>query len=239
VPNFDLRADGTLSVVNPDGRVIRQQIPKGINPVHFRHVLAAVDVYWNQNGRMPTPHEARNIWPNLSLKTFQTIFAAPEFSEALEKRGVTMDPGGGLTQLQMSALTILSNPADVRSTLAKLKDLGVTPGQYRSWMRNPLFASHLRERSEQNLGDAIPVALNRLVGNVESGDPRSIEFFLKMVGRYDPNAQEVENARVVVLTLVEAIQAEVADPGVRERILAKAETKMRAIQIQESLKEID
>ena len=34
-------------VLNPDGRVVRQSVPEGVSPTAFRHVLAAVDVYWN------------------------------------------------------------------------------------------------------------------------------------------------------------------------------------------------
>jgi hypothetical protein len=238
VPNFTVVNRTEVGVLNPDGRVQRQRVPEGVSPATFRNVLSAVDVYWNSEGRMPTPHEARKVWPNLSLKTYQAVFSTPEFREGLERRGITMDAAQGLTELQMAALTLLSNPTDVRTTSAKLKDLGVPPTQYRAWMRNPLFATKLRERSEHNLGDAIPTAINRLIGNVESGDPRSIEFLLKMSGRYDPAAVEVENARVVVLTLVEAILSEVKDPDVRERILAKADDKMRAIQVKESLKEI-
>jgi hypothetical protein len=239
VTAFDVVAKDAVAVLNPDGRVTRQRVPDGVNPIHFRHVLMTVDLFWNDEGRFPTPHEARNLYPSLPLKTYQTVFATEEFSQALQKRGISPDPLLGLTELQMAALTVLSNPVDQRSTTSKLSSVGATQGQYRAWMRNPHFARALRTRAEQNLGDAIPVAINRLVGNAEASDQRAIEFLLKMSGRYDPAAVEVENARVVVLTLVEAIQAEVKDPAIRERILGTAAAKMKSVTILESLKEIE
>jgi hypothetical protein len=224
-------------VLNPDGRVARQKVPEDISPMHFRHVLAAVDVYWNDRGQIPTPSQARTLWPTIPLKLFQTIFATVEFKEALERRGISFAGGAGLSEKQATALAILTNPGDARSTTAKLKDLGVSYATFQNWMRQPLFSRMYRERTERVLEDIVPAAIVGLATNVESGNQRSIEFALKMSGRFDPDAVEVQNARQIVLTLVEAIEKH-APKDVREAILGELDGIMRATRVQHALKEI-
>lgn len=224
-------------VLNPDGRVARQKVPEDINPMNFRHVLAAVDVYWNDKGQMPTPSQARTLWPTIPLKLFQTVFATPEFREALERRGISANGDLGLTDKQATALSLLTNPGDARSTTAKLKDIGVSYSTFQNWMRQPLFSRMYRERTERTLEDIVPAAIMALSTNIEAGNQRAIEFGLKMSGRYDPDAIEVQNARTIVLTLVEAIEKH-APKEVREAILGELDGIMRATRVTHAMKEI-
>ena len=97
-------------------------------------------------------------------------------------------------------------------------------------MRQPLFSRLYHERAEQNVKDVVPTALTRLVGNIEDGDQRAIEFGLKMTGRYDPAAIEVQNARAVVVTMMEFIM-EYADEEAQRKILGGHRGKMRTLSI--------
>jgi hypothetical protein len=54
-----------------------------------------------------------------------------------------------------------------------------------------------------------------------AGEDRAIEKVLEISGRWNPNAQSVEDARVVVMTLVEAIIKYVPDPEVRAKIMSE------------------
>lgn len=225
-------------VQNPDGRVRRQRVPEGINPTVFRHVLAAVDLLWNDEGRFPTPKKVHEFWPTTPLKTIESIFGTDEFGAALEKRGIQATGAVGLTELQATAIAVLTNPGDARSTTSKLKDVGVSYSTFQNWMRQPLFSRLYRDRTERVLEDIVPAAIVGLATNIEAGSQRAIEFGLKMSGRYDPDAVEVQNARTVVLTLVELIQQFVKDPAERKAILDGLEAKMTSIRTVQSLKEI-
>jgi hypothetical protein len=92
-------------------------------------------------------------------------------------------------------------------------------------MKNPLYAESYRERTESQFKDAVPTAMNALLSNVEKGDQRAIEKVLEITGRYNPNQRELENARVVIVTLVEALQKHVKDPSVMQAILDEVNNK--------------
>lgn len=228
---------GGLSVLNPDGRVLRQRVPEGVNANSFRHILAAVDIYWNDKGTFPTPQEAFKSWNAIPQATYEKVFATEEFAEALEKRGIPVDPNRGLSEKQAFALQILTDPSDQRAVASKLKDIGVAYSTYQNWMRQPLFSRLYRERSERLLQDIVPTAIVNLGANVEKGDQRSIEFALKMSGRYDPSAIEVQNARTIVLALVESIQRH-ASKEVRQKVMDDLEGIMTGINVQQAMKEI-
>jgi hypothetical protein len=228
---------GTVVVSNPDGRVVRQAVPEGVSATVFRHVLGAVDVWWNTNGTFPLPKEARTLWPKYSVKTFEAIFATDEFHEALEKRGVNSDPHAGLSEQQIAALTVLSNPGDRRSVTSKLQDVGVSYATFQNWMKGPLFSRLYKDRIETLLGDSVPTAIMAVVGNVEAGDQRAAEFVLKMTGRFDPSALEQNNARIVVLRLLELIQ-QFAPKEVQEQIERGLDGTLTQIKVTSALKEI-
>lgn len=233
---FEVEA-GQVAVLNPDGRVLRQRVPGGVSPTTFRHVLAAVDVWWGSHGTFPTPQQARTLWPSTPLKTYQTIFATEEFSEALEKRGIQRDPDAGLTEAQIAALTILSNPGDRRAVPTKLQDVGVAYRTFQNWMKQPLFSRLYKSRVEDLLADIVPSAIMTVAANVEAGDQRAAEFALKMTGRYDPAALEANNARIVVLKLIELIQKH-APKEVKEAILEGLDATMTEMRVLGTMKEI-
>lgn len=226
-----------VAVLNPDGRVQRQSVPEGISPTAFRHVLAAVDVWWGMKGEFPTPAQARTLYPKIERRVYEKVFASPEFEQALEKRGIASDPDAGLTEQQAMALTLLSNPEDRRAVPTKLRDIGVAYKTFQNWMRQPLFSKLYRERVEKELVDAIPGAIMTTVVNAQSGDQRAAEFVLKMTGRYDPAAMEANNARIVVLKLLELIQQH-APKDVQKRIEEGLDATMTQIKVLGAMKEI-
>ena len=83
------------------------------------------------------------------------------------------------------------------------------------------------------------MALNKLVANAESGDQRAIEKILEITGRYNPQQQEIQNARTVVLTMMEVIQEELGDDKVKLRkILDRVSSKMQVLTITQGLREL-
>lgn len=234
----EIETEGRELVITTDGRVVRSPVPDDFSPAMFRHIVAAVDVLYRRNGMIPTAHQVAKDWDGFTLKTVQKAIASEELKAALRIRGIEWNAKAGLTDEQLYALTILQDPTDRRTTKAKLEDIGVPMGRYRAWMRNPVFSGYMNTQAEQNLGDAVQMAVNRLVGNAEAGDQRAIEKILEISGRWNPQQQELQNARTVVLTFMEVIQSEVNDPELLSRIMTKVRGKMDALTIVQSLKEL-
>lgn len=233
---LDEESDEVL-VVHDDGRVRRSPLPVGVDPSTFRNALAAVDGLYRRNGIFPNVDEVYKSWDRIPKKTYGRLYAMPEFKTALENRGISMESNMGLTEEQWMAILLLSDPTDRRVTSTKLKQLGVSMPKYQAWMRNPLFSGTLKERSEQNLGDAIPVALNRLIGNAESGDQRAIEKVLEISGRYHPHNVELQNARQVILAVVEIVLKHVEDRSVRQSIMEDITATAKIIESGQTNKE--
>lgn len=231
-----IESEGRELLIQVDGRVKRSPVPDAFSPAMFRHIVAGVDLLYRQKGRMPTVSEVMSSWEDFDLKTIRQAFATPEFAKALEIRGIPFDTKTSLTAEQLYAIQILQDPTSKKTTSARLADVGIPIGKYRAWMRNPIFARAMHEQAEQNLGDAPQMALNRLIANAEAGDQRAIEKILEISGRWNPQQQEVQNARTVVLTVMEVIQEVLADdPEKLNRVLDKVRGKVQVLSIQNSI----
>lgn len=235
--SFETDGDEVV-VIHEDGRVKRSPVPADVHREVFRNALAAVDILYRREGRFPSVEEAYKSWPQISKKTYSKIFTTSEFKQALELRGIAMSPNSGLTEEQGLAILHLSNP-DGKSIQGKLRSLGISMPKYQAWMRQPLFAETLRQRSEQNLGDAIPIALNQLVANADKGDQRAIEKLLEISGRYNPAQAEQANARQVVLIMVESVLKHVSSKEERTAILSEVENAMTKMSVVSGLRSIE
>lgn len=217
---------GEVVVTHLDGRVRRSPSPDGVNRATFRDVLAAVDTLYRRNGVFPTVEDTHKSWPKIPLKTYSRVFATPEFKQAVELRGLSVEENPGLSPEQSRAILLLATP-DGKTLQNKLKQLGISDAKYRAWMRQDVFAATLRQRSEQVLGDSVSVALNQLVANADRGDQRAIEKLLEISGRYNPAQIEQQNAKQVVILVVEAVLKHVSNPDEKKAILAEVESAMR------------
>lgn len=227
-----------IVTVHTDGRVRRSPVPVGFSRETFRNVLAAVDVLYRRQGHFPSVDETYASWPKIPKKTYSAIYATSEFTQALELRGIAKSPNAGLTEEQALAILHLSNP-DGKSIQTKLRGMGISMPKYQAWMRQPLFSETLRQRSEQNLGDAVPIALNQLVANADKGDQRAIEKLLEISGRYNPAQIEQANARQIVIIMVEAVLKHVSSKEERTAILSEVENAMAKASITSGLKSIE
>ena len=235
----DISTEGRELVIKMDGRVRRSPVPDGFSPAMFRHAVAGADLLYRRKGVMPSLNELVSSWEDFDKKTIAKIWTTPEFKAALEIRGIKFDVKQGLTAEQLYAIQILQDPTDRRTTKTKLEAVGIPIGKYRAWMRNPVFARAMNEQAEHNLGDSVQMALNKLVANAEAGDQRAIEKILEISGRWNPQQQEVQNARTVVMTMMEILQEELAgDTDRLDRILQRLRGKMTSLTIVQSLKEL-
>lgn len=227
----EITDDGGGIVVRDATKLNVVPTPQGFNDITFRNAVAAANTLYLRNGKVPTVNEMHALWPRIPVKTFAALALTEEFRQALDYRGIQWNETTGLSYEQNMALLKLSDPTDRRMTGAKLKELGVPYARYQAWMRDAMFSQALRSMSENNLKDAIPVALNKLVANAESGDQRAIEKVLEVTGRYNPAAQQVEDAKVVVRRIIEAVIRHVQDPDIRRAIMSDIESEAVAYSV--------
>lgn len=234
-----IEVKGRELLIKQDGRVVRSPVPDDFAPSMFRHIVAAADLLYRKTGRVPDQNEIMSSWEEFDKKTLGKAMASPEFKAALKIRGIEFDEKQGLTAEQLYAIQILQDPSDRRTIKARLEAVGISIGKYRAWMRNPLFASAMNSQAEQNLGDSVNVSINRLIAAADAGEPWAINKVLEMTGRWNPQQQEVQNARTVVLMMMEVIQSKIQDKVLLESILTEVRGKMTSLTIVQSLKELD
>ena len=234
----DIETAGRELVIKKDGRVQRSPVPDGFSPAMFRHIIAAVDLLYRRNGAVPSIDDTLSSWEGFDRSTLAKAFATDEFKSALKLRGIEYDMKQGLTAEQLYAIQLLQDPSDRRSVKARLEPVGISIGKYRAWMRNPLFAKAMNEQSEQNLGDGVNVAMNRLIAAADAGEPWAINKLLEISGRWNPQQQEQQNARTVVLMLMEVLQAKITDKELLREILDEVRSRQTSLTIVQSLREL-
>ena len=97
--------------------------------------------------------------------------------------------------------------------------------RYQAWLKHPLFRKAVNDNAEMALQEAVAPALTALAGKAAAGEDRAIEKVLEISGRWNPNAQSVEDARIVVMALVEAVIKHVKDPEVKKAIMSEVSLK--------------
>jgi hypothetical protein len=212
--------DGTLSVRDQSGAYQRIETPQGYTDYVFRNVVAAIDTHFRLYGSLPSVTDVQKVFPSATVKTISGLFVTAELERALEYRGVSWKSDSGLSMEQQLVLLKLTDPTDRRTTNVKLKELGVPMARYQAWLKHPLFAEHFKQRTEDLFSSAVPVALQKLLGNVEAGDQRAIEKVLEITGRYDPANKQIEDVRSLVTRLVEVVIKHVPEKERRAAIMS-------------------
>lgn len=211
--------EGGISLANAEGKFRQVQTPDGFTDLAFRNVVMAFDTAYRVNGKVPSVDEIHMLWPRIPKATISGILLTDEFKKALEHRGVVWDPENGLTMEQQTTLLKLSNPFDKRSLAVKLKELGVAMPKFQGWLKQPLFFEIYNKYSQNAYKEALPALRNRLISNAEGGDHKAIELVFAITNEWNPAQQSLEDARVVIMKIVEAITTHVKDPETRKAIL--------------------
>ena len=212
--------EGGVAIHLPDGSTRNIPTPDGYTDTAFRGTLAAFHTAYLRNGKIPSVDDIHQLWPKLSKKIISSLMGTLEFKSALHHRGIQWDPKDGLSMEQQTVLLKLSDPFDRRGLASKLKDLSVPMPRFQAWLKQPLFNELYNQHTKANYEEALPAIRQRLIGNAEAGDQRAIELVFAMTGEWNPNQQHLEDARTIVLKVVEAIIRHVKDVKTREAILS-------------------
>lgn len=211
--------DGGIEVADPSGKFKQIDTPAGFTDLAFRNIVSAFDTAFRINGALPSVDEIHLLWPKIPKSTISKIMLTGEFRQALAYRGVEWDPENGLSMEQQTALLKLSDPYDKRALSTKLKELGVPMPRFQAWLKQPLFFQIYNQHSQNAYREALPALRNRLISNAEAGDHKAIELVFAITNEWNPAQQSLEDARVIIMKIVEAITTHVKDPDVRKAIL--------------------
>lgn len=214
------QVENGIVVYGPDGDTKNIFTPKGIDLRIFKGVLAAFHTAYLRSGKIPNVNEIHEVWPKTTKKNISTILGTLEFANAVHHRGIQFDPKDGLSMEQHTVLLKLSDPFDRRGLSSKLRDLNVPVARFQAWMKQPLFNELLNQQTKDNYVDALPAIRQRLIGNAEAGDQKAIEMVFAITGEWNPQQQHLDDAKTIILKIVEAIIKHVKDASVREAILA-------------------
>jgi len=228
--NF-LVANGSVLVRDPKKGFKPVATPDGVTDEQFRNAIAAAYTHYRLSGKLPTVDDLRKLHKSMSPAMYSCIMHADEFREALRYRGIEWDDEAGLSLEQQSVLLKLADFTDRRSIGVKLKELGVPMPRYQAWLKQPLFRKAMNDSAENVLSEAVAPALLALSGKAAAGEDRAIEKLLEISGRWNPNAQSVEDARQVVMSLVEAIIKYVKDEDVKRAIMSEVSLKADTIKM--------
>lgn len=222
--NF-IEQPGKILVRDPKKGFQPVNTPVGFTDTQFRNTVASAYTHYRQTGQLPTVTDLGKINGSISAKTYSAMMLTDEFKQALAYRGIEWTEDAGLSLEQQSVILMLQDFTDRRSLGVKLKELGVPMARYQAWLRHPLFRQAINDNAEMALQEAVAPALTALAGKAAAGEDRAIEKVLEISGRWNPNAQSVEDARQVVMALVEAVIKHVKDEDVKRAIMSEVSFK--------------
>ncbi len=177
-------------------------------------VINWVEERWQINKQFPSDQDFKASWGK-TVKVNQFL-THPTVRLALKNRGIRAPKSehemrSDLSQEQMAAILVVLDYTDKRSMYSKFKSLGINSAKWNGWMKNPVFKKYLHSISADNFGDAIHVAQTSLVKSVESGDINAIKYYMQVTGVDGANSQTMENFRIIISKLMEALTVRVAD----------------------------
>lgn len=195
------------------------KITKAPTPLQFEYITW-VEQHWFEHKIFPSVTLAAKAL-NITSDKINEFINNETVQKMLSNRGIEIEviDTSVLTEEQLAAANAYLNLADPRPISVKLKDLGINPTRFNGWMRGKAFSRYLQERAEELFTDGMPFAHRELMNKVMQGDLKAIRLFYEVSGRYTgPQSTEAQSVVVIVQRLLEAIQLEINDPALIERV---------------------
>ncbi len=188
--------------------------------------ITHVEQWWHEHKRFPAPIISAEIL-KVSRKEIETLGTSSVVKTMLDNRGIplTTTPASELSPEQLAAANTYLNLADPRPLNTKLKELGISVIRFNGWMKGRTFGKYIRERAEDLLDEGMPFAHRELMNKVMHGNMDAIKFYYQVTGRYTGAPSiDAQNIGLTVQRLLEAIQIEVSDPELIQRIAGRFQT---------------
>lgn len=137
----------------------------------------------------------------------------PLVAKSMAFRGITYPPlTDFLNERQMAAVATMTNFVDKRSDEKKLRDIGITTREWATWMLDENFQRYLTSRSERMLVGAQHEAHLGLIKGMRNGNVASVKLYNEMTGRYNPEADNQVNVKMLLHSFIEVLQRHIKDP---------------------------
>lgn len=130
-----------------------------------------------------------------------------------------------LTSEQFALIELMRNPEGRRMSVI-MKRAGVTKSKFNSWMQQPAFQTHFKTMVGDNTQQALLLSEISLADKAADGDINATKFLWEFTEKY--NSQKNSNqtdAMDLVHIILDAVQNEVNDPAVLERIKQRVQFK--------------
>jgi len=168
-------------------------------------VVTCVVQMWNQFGKLPTIERISNYKKMVPARVAEAL-ENPQTILDLRHHGIIRDDcddwtqavsgeRAGLTSRQVAAVReylARTDPTDGRSLTQALADAEVTPTEWNSWLKDPIFKGYVLDLGSQVYGDARTDIDIALVREAASGDVPAIRLAMEVTGRIknDKNAPD-------------------------------------------------
>lgn len=206
---------------------------KGLSPSQSEFVTI-LDYEWHLKGNL-NPEGIQEEYGYLPDE-YTALANDPTVLQALQERGITakavapdseLAKASGrskLTAIQLICANSMLDLIDTRPPKKKLADLGVTPYQYQSWMKDPDFNNYMHERAEGLLNDVSHEVMLALIDKAMSGDMKAVSYYHELTGRFisqsgsNPGGGSQHDLQQMIVRIIEIIVDEVDDFQVATRI---------------------
>lgn len=193
-------------------------------------VINWVEEFWHRNNRFPLETDwNRKIGevPNLIDYSFEEALQNVTFRRSLKERGIkvpsTSSGDWGLSKDQIAAIVTVVNFEDNRTRAQKLRELGISTTKWAGWMKSKEFVEFLQEMTATNLKNSLHVANEGMLKAMDRGDVNAIKFFYELTERHGGSIGAIENVRLLISKILEAVQFHIKDPLVISAIGADFE----------------
>jgi hypothetical protein len=182
-------------------------------------VINWIEGFWHRHNRFPLKmdwNKKTKEVPQLLDYSFEEALQNATFRRSLKERGIkvpsTTSGDWGLSQSQIAAIVTVTNFEDTRTRAQKLRELGISTTKWAGWMKDKDFVEFLQEMTATNLKDSLHVANEGLLKAMDRGDTNAIKFYYELTERHGGNVTALQNIRLLLAKILEAVQFHVKDP---------------------------
>lgn len=186
------------------------KFPESIGPKFCKPILPWVETFWHSKKRYPTDAELVEKF-GLTLFQLERLHASKYYENCLKARGISRQQSD-LTELQVAAISLITNFSDTRSPEVKMASIGVTPEELNGWYSNSIFQRELAARADSVLDNIFPEAQAQLARQIKKGSFPALKFYYEITGR--AQSPEIVNIKLAMQRLIEAVQKHVKDPEI-------------------------
>jgi len=202
-------------------------IPEVLDQTALR-IITLMEQKYFETGSIPTVQQVCDLL-GLTAPVVLSYLDQSLVKQTLKRRGIETVNGDGLVSIEQAYLVnLLLDTFDrrgIREKLKALKDgmgIEITFAQYNAWMKDPNFKRYLTKRAEIQFDSLEPVARNRIVQAVESGNLAAIEYYFELTGIYSRRSQDMLDLRKILSQIIDILSRHV-DPEVLQTVASELE----------------